>query len=332
MSSSQQGHPFLWSWALVTPFGWLVWIGLIPAVLWLFRFLGQQCRGKALYASLILCGVALSLVHVGVYLVSGNALWRVVTGSDIPVCGTDSQWLLVEQTFLSNFLALALMGGGGVVFEQRFRSHRSELESERLRGDLGEAQLALLRQQLQPHFLFNAHNAINTLILKGDAARASDMLESLSEFLRNTLALGDRQWVSLGLELDLVRSYCAVQKARFADRLEIAYDLDPAILGHEVPALLLQPIVENSIKHGISAIDKTGTILISAKPSKNGIVLSVTDNGPGLKEGRPRLGIGFNNVKERLKRLYRDSFEIDWGNRTPSGFFVRLALPEKTSA
>jgi signal transduction histidine kinase len=189
-----------------------------------------------------------------------------------------------------------------------------ELERAQLKASLSEAQLDALRRQLQPHFLFNALHAISTLIMRGDNQAANQMLLRLSQFLRMTLEGADAQVVSLGVELEFLDAYLRIQRVRFGDRLRVVTEIADETRGAEVPNLLLQPLVENAIRHGIGADPGRGTITLRAGREGGWLRLEVLDDGPGLPpDGSPAEGVGLANIRARLAQLYpeRHSFALE---------------------
>jgi two-component system, LytTR family, sensor kinase len=200
-----------------------------------------------------------------------------------------------------------------------------------------QAQLKMLRYQLNPHFLFNTLNAISTLILDRDNGTANRMLQGLSRFLRRSLDNDPMQRVTLRQELDALMQYLEVEKLRFDERLrielEVAEDCREALL----PSLLLQPLIENAIKHAVACRVDGGTLRIAARRAGRMLELEVADDGPGSGEAGPTPpgnghGVGLANVRERLRVLYGDEQHFEAGNRQPQGFIVRLALPFEQAA
>ncbi|MDP2876145.1 MAG: histidine kinase [Holophaga sp.] len=187
-----------------------------------------------------------------------------------------------------------------MTLEQRQESERTEQE---LRVLAREAELKALRAQLNPHFLFNSLNSISALTTL-DAKRAREMCVLLSDFLRKSLKLGERTTVALSEELDLVRNYLAIEQIRFGSRLAIEWKVDPAVADVEIPTLLLQPLAENAIKHGIAQVMEGGTIGISA--ALNGEFVEIHVNNPvdADAEAPQGLGLGLKQVKQRLLGRY----------------------------
>lgn len=195
-----------------------------------------------------------------------------------------------------------------------------------------QAQLKMLRYQLNPHFLFNTLNAISTLILDRDTLTANRMLQGLSAFLRLSLDNDPMQRVTLRQELDALMQYLEVERLRFGERLKIETDVDDDCRDAMLPSLLLQPLIENAIKHGVARRVEGGTLSIRARREGMMLVIEIADDGPGSGAAGPvpagnGHGVGLANVRERLRVLYgeRQSFETE--DRDPRGFLVRLTLP-----
>ena len=207
-------------------------------------------------------------------------------------------------------------------------------ERVRTQEQLAEAQLHSLRLQLQPHFLFNTLNTITALIATEPAA-AERMVSGLSELLRASLRLADEQEVPLARELDHLRLYVDIQQTRFGDRLDVAMEVDPEARGALVPSLLLQPLVENAIRHGISPRAAGGRIRVRAARQADELQLEVKDDGVGAATqggALAREGVGLTNTRERLRRLHGGRHRFAYESRPGSGFAVRIALPFRTEA
>jgi two-component system LytT family sensor kinase len=192
-----------------------------------------------------------------------------------------------------------------------------------------EAQLKMLRYQLNPHFLFNTLNAISTLVLDGQNRTANLAVSRLSEFLRYTLDQDPMKKVTLRQELDALNLYLAIEKLRFGDRLRLEFDLDERAESALVPSLLLQPLVENAMKYAIAPREQGGSVTVSAAIEGGKLRLVVRDDGPGLPpvlaEGNGR-GVGLRNTRERLKVLYGESHSVAVTDASP-GLSVEMRLP-----
>jgi len=215
------------------------------------------------------------------------------------------------------------------------------LQEERARGlkteaMAHEAQLKMLRYQLNPHFLFNTLNAISTLVLDKQNQMANTMLTRLSHFLRYSLDNDPMAKVSLAQELEAMRLYLDIEKVRFDERLKLEFDIDPRAERALIPSLLLQPLVENAIKYAIARSVGGGTLRIAASVSGDALQLEVADDGPGIvakQWDKPRRhGVGLVNTRERLSELYgkRHGFELACSD--PHGLTVRIRIPLELQA
>jgi two-component system, LytTR family, sensor kinase len=196
-----------------------------------------------------------------------------------------------------------------------------------------EAQLKMLRYQLNPHFLFNTLNAISTLILDNQNRKATHAVARLSEFLRYTLDQDPMKKVTLRQEIEALDLYLGTERLRFGERLRLEYAIEEPALEALVPSLLLQPLLENSLKYAVSAREQGGLVRIEGRTRENLLELSVIDDGPGLPDGPPsgdRRGVGLSNTRERLKVLYGDNCRFAALNAHP-GTRVDMALPLETA-
>ncbi len=192
-----------------------------------------------------------------------------------------------------------------------------------------EAQLKMLRYQLNPHFLFNTLNAISTLVLDGQNRTANLAVSRLSEFLRYSLDQDPMKKVTLRQELDSLNLYLGIEKLRFGDRLRLEFDVDQRAESALVPSLLLQPLVENAMKYAIAPREQGGAVTIIAGIDGGGLRLAVVDDGPGLPIGTligNGRGIGLRNTRERLKVLYGDAHRLEVVDVAP-GLRVEIRLP-----
>lgn len=213
-----------------------------------------------------------------------------------------------------------------VSYANRFREQK--LVATQLEAQLAQAQLAALKMQLQPHFLFNTLHAIATL-MEEDIKAAQRMLTRLSELLRLTLDHVGEQEVPLSKEIEFLKSYLEIEEIRFHDRLRITYDIPPETLEAQVPTLILQPLVENAIRHGIAPKAAGGSVSITA--SRNGGTLQITiiDDGRGAAEIEQ--GVGLSNTRKRLEQLYGLNQTFEFGNLSGGGFTVALKFPFRTN-
>ena len=208
------------------------------------------------------------------------------------------------------------------------------LRSAQLESQLVRARLEALRAQLNPHFLFNALNVVTMLIRRGANEDALRAVVNLSELLRSVLAAGATLEVSLRDEMALVERYLEVEQLRFRDRLSVEIAIEPEVIEARVPGLILQPLVENAIKHGIAKVDGPGHVQISARHEGRRLILRVADNGPGFPNvwDTARPGVGLPNTRERLERTYDGDYRLDLGCGANGGAVLEIEIPFQLAA
>lgn len=201
----------------------------------------------------------------------------------------------------------------------------------KLENQASAAQLAMLRYQLNPHFLFNTLNSISTLVLLKQTERANAMLSRLSAFLRYTLVNEPTAQVTLAQEVETLKLYLEIEKMRFEDRLRTSFAIDPAVAGARLPSLLLQPLVENAIKYAVTPQEEGADITITAQPVGENVRIVVSDTGPGLQGDRPRMilgtGVGLANIRERLFQAFGDRQTMETRSAAEGGFSVIIEIP-----
>ena len=213
-------------------------------------------------------------------------------------------------------------------YQQRREQARDlELRASQLEGQLTSARLQLLKMQLQPHFLFNTLHAIAELVHE-DPRVADGMLTGLGDMLRRSLDHDGGHQVELREELSLLESYLAIEQIRFRDRLHVVYEIEPATLDAIVPHLLLQPLVENAIRHGIAPRLGPGCVRIASRRMDGRLEIRVEDDGVGVPAGQPlREGVGLSNTRGRLQQLYRADHSFELTVRDGGGLVAALDLP-----
>ena len=237
---------------------------------------------------------------------------------------TQLDWLLMTYLFLI-----------GVAYALAYR-HESEaraLNTAHLETRLVEAQLQALQRQLHPHFLFNTLNTVSGLI-RTDPDGADRMIDRLGDLLRMTLHKSGIQEVSLKEELDVLGKYLEIERTRFGDRLTVEMNVQAETLDAQVPSLVLQPLVENAIRHGVAPNARPGWIAVHADRDDEELVLQVLDNGDGLPPDRLMAlnrGVGLDNTRARLAHLYRDRFEFTFSN-LERGLCVTIRIPFEVQA
>lgn len=240
---------------------------------------------------------------------------------------------LTKYAYAYNFTSLVpmywaiLLGFHAFQYFAKFRDR--ELRASQLEARLSEARLAALKMQLRPHFLFNTLNSISSLMYS-DRDSADAMLARLAEFLRMTIDAEADQLVPLSRELEFVRRYLEIEQIRLEDRLRVEYDIDDTTLDALVPNLVLQPLVENAIHHGVASRAEGGVIIIAATPMDGRLRLSVADDGAGLGAGPERVRVGLGNTQARLQDLYGDRYDLRLAGRAEGGVVVEVTVPMQT--
>ncbi|CAN5413711.1 hypothetical protein BH09PSE4_BH09PSE4_18150 [soil metagenome] len=200
-----------------------------------------------------------------------------------------------------------------------------------LGSQASSAQLAMLRYQLNPHFLFNTLNSISTLVLLKQTERANAMLSRLSSFLRYTLANEPTAHVTVTQEFETLKLYLEIEKMRFEDRLRPSFEIDPRVAKARLPSLLLQPLVENAIKYAVTPQEEGAEIAVIARLSGDRVQITVSDTGPGLNESksRPNLstGVGLANIRDRLQQAYGPDHRFETRSMPDGGFGVEIEIP-----
>lgn len=238
-------------------------------------------------------------------------------------------WIIYNSSENYGIYGLLLLLNQVFRYYRRFRE--GELRTSRLQTQLTEAQLAALKMQLHPHFLFNTLHSISALLHR-DPDAADRMIARLGDFLRLTLENSGAQEVSLQKELEFLTCYLEIERVRFQDRLTTSVEVEPAALDAPVPNLILQPIVENALRHGIAQTRGPGRVEISAKRENGSLRIRVRDNGPGLgaitgPDDRLKEGLGLSNTRARLEQLYGAAHRFELENAPGGGLLVTLEIP-----
>jgi sensor histidine kinase YesM len=232
------------------------------------------------------------------------------------------------QLRLLVYTFIVLMGNAIAYYRQY---QEEQLRASELRGKLAQAQLKALKMQLHPHFLFNTLNSISALLYK-DIEAADQMIGRLIHLFERALKSSGTQKVTLQEELDFLKQYLAIENVRFQDRLSVRMDIDPQTLKAVVPNLIMQPLVENAIRHGIAAKSSAGRIEIHARRVNGELEMQVKDDGPGFQgngsgAGPFREGLGLANTRARLQQLYGSHHNFTLVNDPKGGVIVTLAIP-----
>lgn len=331
MAYSRSNMPFDWDKVLVVEmtFAYL-WAALTPLTLWLGRRfpIDRSGWGRSL------------AVHIAASLVIGLAT-RVVRDLMFIIYVRDMLARLDFGKLLLNVYAffdygamiywLILLISYATSYYRRYKE--GEVKSSKLEAQLAQAQLHALKMQLQPHFLFNTLHSISALVHK-DPQSADKMIARLGDFLRLTLENAGSHEVTLQEELEFLRIYLEIERIRFRDRLTVQMNIEPQTLDARLPNLILQPIVENAIKHGIAPRTQAGLIEIKSRRFDGLLHVQITDNGPGLPSngGSGKLvkeGVGLANTEARLRQFYGSNHRFDLANTAKGGLTVVLEIPFK---
>ncbi|WP_286829785.1 MULTISPECIES: sensor histidine kinase [Kordiimonas] len=232
------------------------------------------------------------------------------------------------------FEATTLFAWSAIYFGYHFYTGMQEQKEQALKATAmaHQAQLKMLRYQLNPHFLFNTLNAISTLVLEKSEEDANKMLTKLSSFLRFTLVNQPTQRIPLDQELHALGLYLEIEKVRFSDRLNVEFDIDEQARSALIPSLILQPLIENAIKYAIAPEIDGGTISVSATVKNHRLTVSLKDSGPGIEDlnnivSQSGSGVGITNTKERLQQIYGDDHRITLENLEPQGLGIFIEIP-----
>ncbi len=242
-------------------------------------------------------------------------------------------WHAFKEFTLSWYVMLTWSGlYFGIKYYRKVQQQRQQLLEATSMAH--EAQLKMLRYQLNPHFLFNTLNAISTLVLAGEMEIANKMVTRLSRFLRHTLEMEPMQKLPLKQELDALQQYLAIEQLRLGERLRIHWEIDETTKSALVPGMLLQPLIENAIKYAIAPRESGGEVVISSEITDSGhLRLCIADDGPGMdrsaisSQPQPGFGVGITNTRRRLQVLYGDQQSFELKNQEPAGVRVCLKIP-----
>jgi signal transduction histidine kinase len=304
---------------------WYVWAALTPLIWGLARRVPldgkPRVRAIGIHAAAAVAATTIHLSLAGLY-------YYLAWGGPEETLAAVLRWYLVT-VFPVDYLAYWAIVGIFFILSYRRMYRDRELAASRLAASLAEARLQALQMQLQPHFLFNTLNTLAGLARDGRQAEVVALIAELGDLLRYSLANNDRQEVSLEEELEFVERYLAIEGVRFGDRLTVAFEIEPEALGAAVPTLLLQPIVENAIRHGIAASPLPGRIDIRAHAADGRLRIEVRDNGIGLdlNGSAPRQGIGLENTRARLFQLHGNRSALRMQAAEGGGMRLVLELP-----
>ena len=328
LTRSEIGLPVTWHYAIGRNLiDWYVFAFLSMPALWLARRIPIE---RADWGRRVTIHAAASAVFSLSWMALRALVLQLTEGGHV-VTFTEAFTHALVATFFFNVAVYCVVAGYGHTVNYYRKFQERELRASELETRLAQARLQALQMQLNPHFLFNTLHAISSLMHKNVDA-ADQMLTRLSDLLRHALESTDRQVVPLREELDFLKRYLEIEQTRFGPRLAVRYDIAQDTLEAEVPNLILQPLVENAIRHGIEPMSSAGQIELYGRREAGMLLLQVQDNGKGLPPGAPLdEGVGLGNTRARLQQLYGTGHRLDAGNRPEGGFSVRLAIPWRTT-
>ena len=310
---------------------WYLFLPIVPLALALAQMLpaapGHRLRNLCIHSLIALAvGAAHPYAYVLVYSLATQPRWAIITArSLLPYL---HYWYM--QDLLMAVLAYAMTVAATHAFLYYRSFQQGQLRTAQLQAQLANANLTALKMQLHPHFLFNALHSISALQMI-DREAAQKMTALLGDFLRMTLRDLNRQEVPLRQEFEFLQSYLAIEQMRFGSRLHFSVEAAPEVLDAAVPQLILQPIVENAVRHGIAPYGCGGEIAVRAARDTDRLLLTVQDSGPGILEDQLQppspSGLGLANTRARLSQLYRTAQHLVLENVAGGGFRVQIEIP-----
>ena len=300
---------------------WYLWALFAPLVIWLgarISFTGRRRDLLRVVGLHLVLGVAIAFAKVTL------GYW---IGRAIPVLA--QQWPGILDTLPTNALVYWSILGVGYALEYYRRFRDRELQAAHLESRLARAQLDVLRMQLHPHFLFNTLHTISVLVREGDNETADRVIARLSELLRLSIDLEATNEVPLSRELEILSAYVDIQQTRFQERLRVSVDVDADALAGLVPTLILQPLLENSIRHGIGHRETGGRVDIVARRVGDRLDMTIRDDGPGMTTAGAGVsgGVGLSNTRARLEQLYGEHHRFECHSEPGAGFTVLVSVP-----
>lgn len=332
-TSYRSERPTAFTESLYIQMAWsYLWALATPLVLWATSHIPIERHNwvrnslKHIPISVLLSVLVTALGHVTIWL---NWGWRYGKPFSFERMGR-----FIVGNFSEGIGMYMLVALTSYAFSYYRRYREGQVRTFQLEAQLSQAQLQALKMQLHPHFLFNTLHSISALLNK-DTEAARKMITRLGDFLRLTLENSGTQEVTLQQEMEFLRCYLEIERVRFQDRLVTHINVPSAALSAKVPNLILQPIVENAIRHGIAPRSKPGRIEISAEPHNGTLRIQVRDNGPGMPDHRTsdilfRKGLGLANTENRLDRLYGSAHRLALSNNSDGGLLVTLEIPFRT--
>jgi signal transduction histidine kinase len=314
-----------------------LWVLLTPLVMWMGRRFpvwhahhGEDTRHTLRnWVAQLIAVVSFVFLHVALFTAASLLLGTPAIPASRLFTGYLASWFTLDSIVYCTLLAVY-----HALVYYRVSQDRA-LRASQLEARLAQAQLQVLRMQLQPHFLFNTLHTISALMHR-DVKRADSMIAALSDLLRMSLRSVGVQEVELREELEFLQRYLEIMSLRFGDRLTVTLDIDPNVLDARVPTLVLQPLVENSFRHGFGDGMRAGHVRVTVVPDGDMLRCEVVDNGRGVAAAGAREGVGTTNTRARLRHLYGERFSLELTANPGGGARVSLAIPyhslERTAA
>ncbi|MEX2285136.1 MAG: histidine kinase [Gemmatimonadota bacterium] len=311
---------------MATPF-WLFWALMLPLVIWCaHRFPVRRDTLRWALPTHVVTGLTLALAHYTIHMLFMGAIGH-ATWAEAGHSWGEHYLPYLRYSLLPSFGTYAILLGAILGWDYYRKYRERELLSSQLEAQLSQARLQALRMQLNPHFLFNAMNSIAMLVRRNANTEAVRMLAGLSDLLRYVLEDSPAEEVSLRDELSFIERYLEIERIRFQDRMRVKLDIADETLGAFLPNLLLQPLVENAVRHGIARKVGSGLVEIAARRLGDRLILQVADDGPGLPAG-PRIdGVGLVNTRIRLEQMYGGEQSLELRNGMNGGMTATVSLP-----
>ena len=295
---------------------WFAVVVALPFLAWGARRIDAEGnRGRLM--------LAVAVAFLALVTASATADYLITFPGDI---GRPPVVAFLPLAMRQHFLPWAAVAGAVAIVEARRRARVGAMERERLRAEAAEQRLVALTGQLQPHFLFNTLQGISTLIHR-DPNAADEMLTKLSDLLRDVLRDRERTRVPLADEIRYARTYLEITQIRFAERLSFDIDVPDELSRASVPLFILQPLIENALKHGVGALIRGGHIGIAARRQGERLHIEVNDDGPGFGKAPRAERVGLGNTRERLRAAFADDYQLLLDARPDGGAVVRIDVP-----
>ena len=316
-------YPFRWRPAVIYVTRWYLWAAFVPVVAWvssqLSRFRG---RLSVFLGAHLLAALGVGIAHFGVEVVLLSILWTALIEPLTPAHFLNK---LVGLRLSVNVLVYAMIASAVEAYRMAERQQAMREAAEQLRQDLDEARSAALAEGLVPHAMFNTLQALNGLVVSGRPDDASTMIARLGEWLRSLLDRPASPWSTVAEEQDLAVRYLAVQHVRYGDRLRERWDVDPEVASSKVPGWLLQPLVENAVKHAVATTEQPVTLELAIHAEGDTLCIRVQDDGPGGDV--EAVGLGLSGIQRRLATLYGAEATLAAEGPSEGGFVVTVRLP-----